>query len=36
MMRKKKSDEDLKKILEEVFLGPVLEREGSLDAINEW
>lgn len=36
MLRKRVSDEDIKQILKEVYLDYLIEREGGLDAVNDW
>lgn len=36
MLRKRVSDEDIKKVLKEVLLDYLIDREGGLDAVNDW
>lgn len=36
MLRKRVSDADIKRLLEEVSLDYLIEREGGLDAQNDW
>lgn len=36
MLRKRISDEDIKKLLKDVLLDYLIDREGGLDAINDW
>lgn len=36
MLRKRVSDEDIKQVLKEVYLDYLIEREGGLDAVNDW
>lgn len=36
MLRKRISDEDIKKLLKDVLLDYLIEREGGLDAVNDW
>jgi ATP-binding cassette subfamily D (ALD) protein 3 len=36
MLRKRISDEDIKKVLKEVLLDYLIDREGGLDAVNDW
>jgi ATP-binding cassette subfamily D (ALD) protein 3 len=36
MLRKRISDEDIKQVLKDVYLDYLIDREGGLDAINDW
>lgn len=36
MLRKRVSDEDIKQVLKDVYLDYLIDREGGLDAINDW
>lgn len=36
MLRKRISDEDIKKLLKDVLLDYLIDREGGLDAVNDW
>lgn len=36
MLRKRVSDEDIKQVLKDVYLDYLIDREGGLDAVNDW
>jgi len=36
MLRKRTSDEDIKQVLKDVYLDYLIDREGGLDAVNDW
>jgi len=36
MLRRRVSDEDIKQLLKEIQLEYLIDREGGLDAVNDW